>query len=94
MGIKVAYAMRYGDPSIADTLDRLKQEGAARILILPLYPQFAASTTASVMDDVADWIKRTRNRRNPVRNYRQLGHINALASVRDHWASKGRGNSC
>jgi len=92
--IQVAHAMRYGQPSISSALDRLKAAGAARILVLPLYPQFAASTTASVMDDVADWIKRTRNppELRFVRNYHDHpGYIAALvASVREHWAVNGR----
>ena len=89
--LKIEYAMRYGSPSIAGKLDQLKANGAQRILILPLYPQFAASTTASVMDDVADWIKRTRNppELRFVRNYHDdTAYINALAtSVRAHWAA-------
>jgi ferrochelatase len=93
--MRVEWAMRYGNPGIQDTLDRLKQEGCTRILILPLYPQYAASTTASVMDEVADWIKRTRNLAEirTVRNYHDdPAYINALAaSVRDHWAKTGRG---
>ena len=49
--------MRYGQPSIAGVLDQFKHDGVERVLVVPLYPQFAASSTASVMDDVADWIK-------------------------------------
>ena len=45
--IVVTWAMRYGSPSIAATLDRLKAAGCARILVLPLYPQYAASSRAS-----------------------------------------------
>ncbi len=92
--VKVDFAMRYGSPSVADQLDKLKASGADRILILPLYPQFAASTTASVMDAVADWIKRTRNppELRFVRNYHDdAAYINALAaSVREHWATHGK----
>jgi ferrochelatase len=92
--VDVAWAMRYGQPSIAGTLDRLKREGVERVLVVPAYPQFAASSTASVMDDVADWIKRSRN---PVEIrfikhfHDHPGYIAALAaSVREHWAAKGR----
>ena len=92
--LRVDYAMRYGSPSIADKLDRLKANGAQRILILPLYPQFAASTTASVMDDVADWVKRTRNppELRFVRNYHDdSAYIAALAaSILEHWAIHGK----
>ncbi|MEK7738170.1 MAG: ferrochelatase, partial [Pseudomonadota bacterium] len=59
--LAVAWAMRYGQPSIGATLDRLKAEGCTRILVVPLYPQYAASTTASVMDEVGAWLQRTRN---------------------------------
>ncbi len=92
--VKVAYAMRYGSPAIAEKLDQLKAGGAQRILVLPLYPQFAASTTASVMDDVADWIKCTRNppELRFVRNYHDdSAYIAALAtSIREDWAGHGR----
>ena len=93
--IKVAWAMRYGNPSISHTLDELKQKGVERVLVFPLYPQYAASTTASVMDDVADWVKRTRNPPE-LRFIKQYpdhpGYIAALAaSVREHWMRHGRG---
>jgi ferrochelatase len=92
--VAVAWAMRYGQPSIASVLDRFKADGVERVLVVPLYPQYAASSTASVMDDVADWIKRSRN---PM-EFRFIkhfhdhpGYIAALAaSVRDYWAANGR----
>jgi ferrochelatase len=46
----VDWAMRYGNPSIAARLDALKAKGCERILIMPLYPQYSAATTASVCD--------------------------------------------
>jgi len=49
----VDIAMRYGNPSIGDALDGLKAKGCKRIAILPVYPQFAGATTASVYDGVA-----------------------------------------
>ena len=52
----VEFAMRYGEPSIAGALGRLKGAGCERLVVLPLYPQYAASTTASVMDAVGDWL--------------------------------------
>lgn len=58
--IVVDYAMRYGKPAIADQLDALLAQGCERILIAPLYPHFSAATTASVLDDMARWILRTR----------------------------------
>jgi ferrochelatase len=48
--ILVEWAMRYGNPSIASKLDVLQKTGCDRILIVPLYPQYAAATTATVCD--------------------------------------------
>jgi ferrochelatase len=48
--VKVDWAMRYGTPSIASRIDALKQEGCDRIVLFPLYPQYAAATTATVND--------------------------------------------
>ena len=55
--VKVELAMRYGTPSISSALRNLKQANAQRILILPLYPQYSATTTASTFDAVADELK-------------------------------------
>ena len=46
---EVAWAMRYGSPSIRDTLASMRAKNCSRILVIPLYPQYAASTTASVV---------------------------------------------
>ena len=51
--VQVEIAMRYGNPSIGAALDTLKAKGCTRIAVLPLYPQFAGATTASVYDGVA-----------------------------------------
>jgi protoporphyrin/coproporphyrin ferrochelatase len=48
----VRYAMRYGNPSIADTLAEMKQDGCTRILIAPLYPQYSGATTGTVQDEI------------------------------------------
>ena len=58
--ITVDWAMRYGTPSIADRLNALKEQGCDRIFVLPLYPQYSATTTASVHDAVFDAIKAMR----------------------------------
>ena len=50
--IIVDFAMRYGNPSIKSKLNMLKKEGCENIVILPLYPQYAAATTATVCDEV------------------------------------------
>ncbi len=59
--VLVSYAMRYGNPSMASQLDALKAQGATRILIVPLYPQYSGTTTASVCDAVYDWAKTQRH---------------------------------
>ncbi|MEN3972255.1 ferrochelatase [Sphingomicrobium sp. XHP0235] len=54
--VVVDWAMRYGNPSIPDAMDRLWEAGARRILFAPLYPQYCAATTASGMDALGDWL--------------------------------------
>lgn len=94
--IEVAYAMRYGNPSIPSVLDALKQRGCQRILILPAFPQYAAATTASISDKLGQWSQRIRNlpELRLVRSYHDdANYIAALAaSVRDHWMKHGRGD--
>ena len=91
----VRAAMRYGSPSIASTLDALATEGVTRLLVLPLYPQYAAATTASSIDAVTDWARQ--HRRVPElrfinRYHDEPAYIAALAqSVQTHWARHGRG---
>ena len=50
--IEFDFAMRYGNPSIKSKMLQLKNEGCENIIILPLYPQYAAATTATVCDEV------------------------------------------
>src|ERR1700754_1575897 len=59
--VAVEYGMRYGNPSIADALTRLRANGARRILVLPMYPQYAASTTATAFDQTALALRQIRN---------------------------------
>ena len=58
--VVIDWAMRYGTPSIAEGLDRLMAAGCRRILLAPLYPQYAAPTTASVQDAAFDHLKTLR----------------------------------
>lgn len=92
--VTVRHAMRYGNPSIASELDRLKAEGATRILILPLYPQYSGTTTASVVDAVTAWSQRVRHLpelRFVNRYHDDTGYIGALAArIRDHWRDHGQ----
>lgn len=50
--VQVAYAMRYGEPAIGAAIDEMVAAGCQRILIAPLYPQYCAATTATVVDAV------------------------------------------
>lgn len=92
--IRVVPAMRYGNPSIAAQLNALKTERAMRILILPLYPQYSGTTTASVCDAVYDWARTQRHvpeLRFVQRYHDDAGYIEALAqSVERHWHQNGR----
>jgi ferrochelatase len=58
--VSVALGMRYGEPSIASGLAELRDRGARRLLVLPLYPQYSATTTASVFDAVTTELQRWR----------------------------------
>lgn len=92
--VEVAYAMRYGTPSIGETLDRMHAEGCKRILLLPLYPQYSSSTTATAFDAAFAWASGLRNQPE-LRTVRSFpdddGYIAALAdSVRRHWAENGQ----
>ncbi|HET8871184.1 MAG TPA: ferrochelatase [Aquabacterium sp.] len=93
--VMVRHAMRYGQPSIAQELDLLKQAGATRILIVPLYPQYSGATTASVLDEVYRWGLTVRNLpeiRAVNRFQDDEGYINALADrVLQHWQQNGKG---
>ena len=90
----VRSAMRYGSPAIPQVLDELKAEGATRILILPLYPQYSATTTASVIDAVCTWALRIRSLpelRFVNRYHDEPGYIQALAKrITDLWTDRGR----
>ena len=92
--VVVRPAMRYGAPAIASVLDAVKRNGADRVLVLPLYPQYSASTTASIGDAVAGWLGRVRNvpEMRSVKHYHDdAGYIDALATrVEEHWRVHGR----
>ncbi|MBH1985931.1 MAG: ferrochelatase [Burkholderiales bacterium] len=94
--VRVRHAMRYGQPSVGAELDAFKAEGVTRVLVVPLYPQYSGATTASVMDEVFAWGRRTRllpELRHINHFHDDPGYIAALArSVRAHWEQKGRGD--
>jgi protoporphyrin/coproporphyrin ferrochelatase len=91
---EIEWAMRYGTPSIRQGLDALRARGCDRVLVLPLYPQFAGSTTASVIDAVHAATNAMRSA--PALRFVQHfhhhpGYIAALAqSARDYWMQTGR----
>jgi protoporphyrin/coproporphyrin ferrochelatase len=85
----VALGMSYGSPSIPEALQQLRKQGAQRIVVLPLYPQYSGTTTASVFDSVTRHLQRCRW----VPELRFIGsyhdddsYIGALAaSIEQHW---------
>jgi ferrochelatase len=90
----VEIGMRYGNPSIASAIDKLRALDCERVLVLPLYPQYAASTTATAFDKVADHL-RTLRRMPGIRVvdsfHDDQGYIRALAqNVNDYWVKNGR----
>lgn len=91
--LNVTWAMRYGTPSIPSVLDRLKAEGATRILLVPMYPQYSATTTATAIDEAAHWLCRQRNQPElrTIRNFHDDdGYLAALErSVRRYWQQNG-----
>ena len=90
---RVELAMRYGNPSIADGLERLRQANARRITVLPLYPQYSATTTGSTFDAVTATLRQWRWL--PELHFNDHYHTNsdyieALAtSVRSYWQQHG-----
>jgi ferrochelatase len=93
--VEVALAMRYGEPSIASVLADLRTRNVTRLLVLPLYPQYSASTTATVFDEVGRVLRGWRNlpELRWVRGFHDDdGYVDALAAqVRRAWARDGQG---
>ena len=93
--IRVALGMSYGNPSIPSALAELREAGARRIILLPMYPQYSGSTTASVVDAVFAELSRWRW----IPEFRMIqhyaddsGYIRALAaSIREYRAEHGSG---
>lgn len=72
--VPVAAGMRYGKPSIAEGLQQLREAGCERLLVIPLYPQYAASTTASVEDALAK----------AMRKWKPTGGVEVVQDFHDH----------
>jgi ferrochelatase len=92
----VEYAMNIGKPSVATVIAKMQAQGCERILIIPLFPQYAASSTAAAMDNVFSVLNRMRNLPS-IRTVKQYhdhpGYIAALTqNVRDYWDTHGRPN--
>ncbi len=92
--LSVELGMRYGSPSIAQALDKLRAAGATRLLVLPLYPQYASATVGSTFDALSQtlqswrWLPEVRfiNHYHDDENY-----ILALANkIVEHWQTHGR----
>jgi ferrochelatase len=87
--VVVELGMTYGNPSITSAIEKLKSQHCDRILVFPLYPQYAASSTASVMDAVFRVLLKMRNQPavRSIRSYHDHpAYIAALAkSVQEHW---------
>jgi len=92
--ILVRHAMRYGEPSIGSVMRELARAGARRLLVLPLFPQYSGTTTASVMDaigaELARW-RRVPELRFVSDYHAEPRYIEALARrVEAHWHDHGR----
>jgi protoporphyrin/coproporphyrin ferrochelatase len=90
----IELGMRYGNPSIGSAIDALRVAGAQKILVFPLYPQYAASTTGTAFDAVAEHMAGVRwvpGLRFVDAFARDRGYIRALAQiVNDYWMRHGR----
>jgi ferrochelatase len=90
----VEYAMNIGNPSVTAVMAKMQQQGCERILIIPLFPQYAASSTAAAMDNVFAVLKKMRNQPS-IRTIKQYhdhpSYISALAqNIRDYWNVHGQ----
>ena len=93
--VVVALGMRYGTPSIDGAIAELEAANVRRLIVLPMYPQYSGTTTASVFDAVTSRLQRTRwipEMRFVNQFCDERGFVEALAaSVRESWAEHGRG---
>lgn len=94
--VVVELGMRYGNPSIDSAITKLEALNVRRLIILPMYPQYSGTTTASVFDAVAERMQRTRwipELRFINQFCDHKAYVQALAAtVRESWAENGRGD--
>lgn len=92
--VPVGLAMRYGAPNIPSVLAQMQADGVQRIAVLPLFPQYSATTTAAVFDKVFDTVRKQTflPALHTIASYHdQPAHIQALAaSIRSHWQTHGQ----
>lgn len=92
----IEYAMTYSEPLVSQALAKLKANGVGRVLVLPLYPQYAASSSAAAIDKVLKELLKQRNQmsvRTVTRFYDHEGYIKALAAqIRNYRAEHGTGD--
>ncbi len=92
----VELAMRYGNPAINDVLESMKEQGVNRLLVMPMYPQYSATTTASTYDEIFRIFKEERNppALRSIKHYHDHPmYIHALKTqVENFWALNGRPN--
>lgn len=95
-GVVVRYAMRYGAPAVADVMAEMRAQGVTRFVVLPLYPQYAASSSGSALDAVCRALLKSRNMPevHTIRHFHDdAGYIDALAQrIEQYWAEHGRGD--
>ena len=93
-GVLTDYAMRYGEPSIATKLRDFRKEGITDLIVLPLYPQYSSTTTASIYDDVVKELNQWRHLPSIhfISDYYQDSlYITAVAdSITQSWQSRGK----
>lgn len=91
---KVALGMRYGEPSIRNALQELREAGAEKIIVLPIYPQYAASTTGSIFDAVSKELQTWRYlpEIHFINGYADNSfYIKALVNhIQQHWQTHGK----
>lgn len=92
--VNIVLAMRYGNPSISAGMRELQKAGVRRLLVVPLYPQYSATTTASTFDAVVDVLKRWRwlPEVRFINGYcDDAAYINALVTrIKHHWTMQER----